>query len=368
MRLGLQFEEAAPQSSPFETEMRRRLWWQVYILDVRNAMECDVDPLILEHTFNTKKPRNVNDCNLSPYAETISEGHHENTAMKLFLFRILGTELTRKTIFSKSFNKVNGYPEQSLEEKCESLDALHEAEEMRNLTCTSTFIPLDIIASATAKLFHAKLKVMVKRPQPDQGRGNPFRENYLDLCLDVLRESHRVRCYKPGQPWSWLFETCVEWDAMAYVLLDLCVSPSSHMSGVAWSLVSDIFVEWERDTNLTRDRRWRPIEALWLEAVSARESFHTQTPPSDRGLNQQDVDDDTGEELGLGSQVRDRVHSVEPRVVSGVDSANLDIHCINEIGSLEHLSVGIPDGWCASLLEQYWKVTDANGASCTLNE
>ncbi|KAF5675772.1 fungal specific transcription factor factor [Fusarium heterosporum] len=367
MRMGLQCEEAAPQSSPFETEMRRRLWWQVYVLDVRNAMECDLDPIILEHTFNTKKPRNVNDYNLSPYAETISEGRDGSIAMELFLFRILGTELTRKIIFSKSFNKANGYPDQSVEEKCESLDELCETEEMRNLTCGSSRIPLNIVASATAKLICAKLKVMVKKPQPDQGRGNPFRENYLDLCLDVLRESHTVRCYKPGQPWSWLFENCVEWDAMAYVLLDLCVSPSSHSSGVAWGLVSDIFGEWKGDTNLTSDRRWRPIEALWLEAVSARESFYTQTPHIDGGSNQEDVDGDTGEGLHLGYQVRGRVHSLEPRAISDTGIANLDIHGINEIGSLEHLSVGVPDEWCASLLEQYWKAADTNGASCSFN-
>ncbi|KAM0344943.1 hypothetical protein ACHAPU_007077 [Fusarium lateritium] len=325
-------------------------------------MECGVDPLILEHTFNTKKPRNFNDCNLSLYAETINEGQDKNTAMGLFLFRILGTELTRRTIFSESFNKANGYPDESVKEKCERLDELRQTEEMRSLTCTSSLIPLDIIASATAKLIYAKLKVMVKMPQPDQGRGNPFRENYLALCLDVLRESHRVRCYEPGQPWSWLFEACVEWDAMAYVLLDLCVSPSSHSSGSAWDLVSNIFVEWEGDTNLARDRRWRPIEALWLSAVSAREVAHTQTPQSDRGSNQGDVVGDIGEGLGIRNQVQVPFCSnLKPRIISEVGIANLDLHGINEKGSREHLCVGVPDGCCTSLLEQYWKVTDANG-------
>jgi hypothetical protein len=39
---------------PFEIEMRRRLWWQVCILDARSSEDHGCDPTIVEAQFDTK--------------------------------------------------------------------------------------------------------------------------------------------------------------------------------------------------------------------------------------------------------------------------------------------------------------------------
>ncbi|KAM0484896.1 hypothetical protein ACHAP7_002913 [Fusarium lateritium] len=339
--------------------MRRRLWWQVYVLDTRNAMECGVDPIILEQTFNTKKPRNVNDVVLHPHVDAMPADDSGKTEMTLILFRILATELTRRTIFSESFNGANGYPSLSVEEQCQKLDGLRESAEMGILTRYSSQNPLDVIASATARLVHAKLKVMVCKPQPSQGRGNPFRENYLVLCLGVLRESHAVRCYRPGRPWSWLFETCVEWDALAYVLLDLCVTPSSDSSKAAWALVSNVFEEWRGDPNLVSDRRWQHIEALWLEAASARRAADAQQTLIDNETSvscHRQSGMSAGEEApNLIIQAECQASSPEAQVISTAELRNLDGHHVSDIG--DTAGPGTSCAWGSSLFQQYWEIT-----------
>lgn len=42
---------------PFEVEMRRRLWWQVCILDTRSSEDHGCDPTIVETQFDTKMVR-----------------------------------------------------------------------------------------------------------------------------------------------------------------------------------------------------------------------------------------------------------------------------------------------------------------------
>jgi hypothetical protein len=360
MRIGLHCEEAWSQCSPFEVEMRRRLWWQVYVLDVRNAMECGVEPTILEQTFNTNKPRNINDVVLHPHVDATPADDNRKTEMTLILFRILGTELTRRTIFSESFNRANGYPSLSVEEQCQKLDELRDSSEMKILTRYSSQIPLDVIASATARLIYAKLKVMVCKPQPYQGRGNPFRENYLVLCLDVLRESHAVRCYRPGRPWSWLFETCVEWDALAYVLLDLCVTPSSDSSKAAWTLASEIFEEWKGDPNLVSDRRWQHIEALWVEAVSARRAADAQMTAADRetSVSHHTHSDMSPEEaLNVTNQAESRESSSKPRVIPNMEPGNFDDHYVGDVSPSDIAGPDTSCAWGVSLFEQYWEIT-----------
>jgi hypothetical protein len=64
MRIGLYRDPASLSVPPFLAEIRRRLWWQICILDVRTAEDNDIDPLICEHHFDTQFPANINDTDL----------------------------------------------------------------------------------------------------------------------------------------------------------------------------------------------------------------------------------------------------------------------------------------------------------------
>lgn len=55
--------------SPYNTEMRRRLWWQICVLDVRASEDHGSDPSIFDHTFDTKFPLSINDEDLDPDAK-----------------------------------------------------------------------------------------------------------------------------------------------------------------------------------------------------------------------------------------------------------------------------------------------------------
>ncbi|KAK0875813.1 hypothetical protein LTR87_010333 [Friedmanniomyces endolithicus] len=51
----------APARTPFETELRRRLWHQIRFLDVFTAMDRATESLIAHGSFDTPMPTNVND-------------------------------------------------------------------------------------------------------------------------------------------------------------------------------------------------------------------------------------------------------------------------------------------------------------------
>ncbi|PNY27117.1 transcriptional regulatory protein [Tolypocladium capitatum] len=49
---------------PFETEMRRRVWWQIVIQDTKFAMMSGLNESLLPRLWDTKLPQNVNDADL----------------------------------------------------------------------------------------------------------------------------------------------------------------------------------------------------------------------------------------------------------------------------------------------------------------
>lgn len=53
---------------PFDTEMRRRLWWQICILDSRGSEYHGYEPIVAggQRNFDTRMPLHVNDVDISP--------------------------------------------------------------------------------------------------------------------------------------------------------------------------------------------------------------------------------------------------------------------------------------------------------------
>jgi hypothetical protein len=49
--------------TPFETEMRRRIWWQILLQD---ASFTGMDQMAFPRTFDTKQPQNFNDVDIFP--------------------------------------------------------------------------------------------------------------------------------------------------------------------------------------------------------------------------------------------------------------------------------------------------------------
>ena len=59
-------EESFASLRPFDKEMRRRLWWQLFILDGQGSHDRGSDPIMRKSSFNTRPPLDVNDEDLSP--------------------------------------------------------------------------------------------------------------------------------------------------------------------------------------------------------------------------------------------------------------------------------------------------------------
>ncbi|KAI1102407.1 fungal-specific transcription factor domain-containing protein [Jackrogersella minutella] len=57
--------------SPFETEMRRRLWWRILLLDAMYALMSGLGHSLLPRSWDTKPPLNINDSDLYPTMTSI---------------------------------------------------------------------------------------------------------------------------------------------------------------------------------------------------------------------------------------------------------------------------------------------------------
>ena len=73
--------------SPFETEMRRRLWWNVQVVETRSSMDQGSGSIFCANFSDTKLPSNVDDDDIYPELEKELQPRAGSTEMTLSLVR-----------------------------------------------------------------------------------------------------------------------------------------------------------------------------------------------------------------------------------------------------------------------------------------
>lgn len=89
--MGLHRESSLRKLPSFEAEIRRRLWWQIVIMDSCSAQLSGVYVDAAFNTFwNTRRPLNVSDSDLSLYMRELPKEREGPTDM---LFCTIRTEI-----------------------------------------------------------------------------------------------------------------------------------------------------------------------------------------------------------------------------------------------------------------------------------
>lgn len=204
MKMNLNRDGYALGLSPFETEIRRRLWWNILTLDALTAQDHKTDPCALGKSFNTKVPSNMNDNDLDPNMSSPPANQQQTSGMIFMLARIEITFYSRQFVFSDQFCRENSYPELSTPEKRHTLGMIKQRIEDEYLKLYDDSIPLHSVAASATRLILLKLKLSIS--DTDHG-------NLGDLTEDSRSYSAQVdaltTCHK-GQQFLWFFKDLLE--------------------------------------------------------------------------------------------------------------------------------------------------------------
>ena len=99
LSLGLHRDGTQFGLPPFETEMRRRMWWQVATLDARASEDQGTEPTINERNFDTRMPLNIDDQDIWPGIEETPEEHQGLSEMSFDIVRYRVTTTVRRLTF-----------------------------------------------------------------------------------------------------------------------------------------------------------------------------------------------------------------------------------------------------------------------------
>ncbi|KAH8721544.1 fungal-specific transcription factor domain-containing protein [Phaeosphaeriaceae sp. PMI808] len=269
---------------PFQVEMRRRLWWQVCILDARSSEDHGCDPTIVEAQFDTKMPLNVNDTDLDPDMVEFPKERKGFTEMSFCLLRFEVSNIFRRISYIPPGPvKCNEFfTTLTIAEKEKWITECHARMEEKYLRDMDMSIPLCWVAATISRLIMSKMWLIVYHPYQRKDGGTTLPQETKDklfiTSLENIEYSILLETEARTMKWGWLFRTYVQWHAIAFLLSELCVRTKGEAVERAWRALEVTVGRWWFPLNdSSPDRKgqhgclWQPLRRLLVKAKAARE-------------------------------------------------------------------------------------------------
>lgn len=227
-------------------------------MDVRVAEDSSTDPIIPESLY-APLPLNINDVDIHPSMEELPSPRRGRSEMLFSLVRFQFAHFSRRVMFSSEFCENNEYPLLTDMQKCKAIDEFQERLEENWLWCCDLSDPLGFMTALSSRLIVVKFKLAVFKPTEQGGGGYKGLQDYQGVCEEVLRHARVLRGYEAGRKWLWLVQRYVEWDALMYLLLDVCAERREMGRRVA-EVVDEMVGYWRG--RVDGEERWVYIEEL----------------------------------------------------------------------------------------------------------
>ncbi|OAP61543.1 hypothetical protein AYL99_03746 [Fonsecaea erecta] len=261
-RDGLHFKH----QRPFETEMRRRVWWTLCRLDLRASEDQGTDLSIAHGSFDTKIPLNVNDGDIDPESKQTPTERQGITDMTFTRISAGIVDIMRQMMISSAgehqsrlLNEIYGNFER---------EYLQHTSESGNIAYW--------VAATVARMVMAKMTLIVYLPTlfstPSEPTSDEIRTKLLVSAMEVAEYNHALNAEEACRHWRWLYQSHTHWHAIVFLLIEISRRPWSSTVERAWVVLHSkwlIPAQALADNNL---RIWIPLRKLITKAQKHRDA------------------------------------------------------------------------------------------------
>lgn len=291
-RIGLHRDGSKLGLSVFEAEMRRRIWWNLTVVDatIGHLAGCESHMLPLA---DTRLPSNINDSALDPDMKEIPDESSGATEMIFCLMSYeLGAWLARqaesKTSSFDGFWEFLGSTSIPIQQKDGMIDELEQIFERKYISHCDSSIPLHFVTFVVAKSAVTSSRLRVHHPRQFQERGQPLppaeRDLLFNLCLRLLEFADPIFRSQKVQKFHWYLDFHFPWEALIIMLLVLRYRKTGQEVAKAWQLIDILF---RRQQKIMTQRKRSPLHLAvanlaikaWSAHVTEAERSQVDTFP-----------------------------------------------------------------------------------------
>ncbi|KAL1851080.1 hypothetical protein VTK73DRAFT_9544 [Phialemonium thermophilum] len=282
-KMGLHHDGEMLGLGPFESEMRRRLWWQIIMADAKYAMLTGLSHSLLPRSWNTKEPRNLNDADLFPSATEPFQDREGPTEM---IFCLITNRIGKFLIESPGFEMMVmlvefgdlGAPDSpQMQEFRRTVESL--ASELLSLLdrfCDPSAGPVHEMAVEMRSQIIQKLGQLM-----DPSRGQPElraelkspKDNAFMIALSSLEHNERSYHLARDKGFLWFWLAHFQLDVFIYMVGQLCQRTEGKIVDRAWRQVAVVYEFHPELYDVTTNKTYHTLARFILKAWARREEL-----------------------------------------------------------------------------------------------
>lgn len=266
--------------SPFDTEIRRRLWWQISILDFRSA-ELSGTGRFREFTLSdTRPPSNVDDADIRPGMDEPPYPQEKATEMMACLLRCEINGFWKEKVVEKanaSFENMRILLPHAttLEERDARLNELEKRLEEKYLRYCDPTVPVQFMSIVIARSAIDGMRLMAhsenKYARPENMSASQ-REYLWNLSIKVIKSDNLAHSTKALQRFTWHTDVYFQWHALIYLLCELRIQTLGETVDTAWELLNELFSHHPSFVTDGRKPLHCAVASLCVKAYNVREA------------------------------------------------------------------------------------------------
>ena len=225
--------------APFEIEMRRRLWWQICLIDSRSE-DLQVSAFKLwEEMFDTQMPVNTDDVNLDPGMSASPISTERWTEMTVFLIRCEVWKLSRRLLFIADV--ITDLPTVT-DDRFELLQQCQATIENTYLKHLDPSQPIHAFVATMTRLFLTKVSLILHTKEQSARATQPLpadssqSDKLFMSSLLITEYTYSLQNEPSWSDWRWQIQgRQPPWRALHVVLAQLCTRNWDSTCDRAWS-------------------------------------------------------------------------------------------------------------------------------------
>ncbi|KAG6246577.1 hypothetical protein E4U23_004528 [Claviceps purpurea] len=275
----------------YETEMRRRIWWQIMIQDAKYAMLSGLNHSPPSLHWDSKMPTNVNDADIFPGSTASVQARDGPTEMafvlmlnEIYKFKLQAEERDGNSAFEAALlGQDIGPDEEASNAMLQKFRDCFRELEVRLLELEDKFVDVNAgnvhkAAQGVRHIFMGNLSGMMVplRQHPEYGT-EIFGPKDILFKMFVVASEQRLNQYEAmGEcGFLWFAKSYFQLDVFAVMTGQLCQKPTGGLADRAWITVEQIYCY--HDELYDMSSKQSVIQAqITLKAWKIREQYYMQ--------------------------------------------------------------------------------------------
>jgi hypothetical protein len=248
--------------TPYEIEIRRRVWWAVCNIDLKASEDQGTDLAIKNGTFDTKFPLNINDADIDVATKEAPVAREGVTDMTFAYISAGLCDVTKQLLASPVSTDAAG-----LERQNHLVNGIYRTFEEGYLRHSEEEGDINYWVSVTiARLVMAKLRLMSFLPILFSDQSETFsdelRTNLMISALEIIEYNHALNAEERCRKWRWIFQIYSHWYAIVYLMIELSRRPWSPTIERGWVALHSNWLLPIKTVSNKKLRIWVPFRRL----------------------------------------------------------------------------------------------------------